>query len=70
MAADSESQVHDKMGADAVERALPRSGCCRTALGLDLDGSPIPPKKLELYQKVMALEEGQQRSGVTKLLRI
>lgn len=61
MAADSESQVNDKTGADAVERAI--------AQGLDLDGSPIPAKKLELYQKVMALEEGRQRSGVTNTMR-
>jgi hypothetical protein len=61
MAADSESQVNDKMGADAVDQAI--------AQGLDLDGSPIPPKKLELYQKVMALEEGRRRSGVTNTMR-
>lgn len=48
-------------GADAVDEAI--------AKGLDLDGSPIPPAKLELYQKVMGLEAGRQRSGVTNTMR-
>ncbi|MDY7014740.1 MAG: DUF4090 family protein [Cyanobacteriota bacterium] len=48
-------------GADAVERAI--------AQGLDLDGSPIPAAKLELYNKVMAFEAKRQRSGVTNTLR-
>ncbi|MGB7442700.1 MAG: DUF4090 family protein [Coleofasciculaceae cyanobacterium] len=54
----SESQT---TGADAVDEAI--------AKGLDLDGSPIPPTKLELYQKVMGLEAGRQRSGVTNTMR-
>ncbi|ASC73257.1 hypothetical protein XM38_042200 [Halomicronema hongdechloris C2206] len=35
-------------GADAVDQAL--------AQGIDLDGSPIPAAKLELYRRVMAKE--------------
>lgn len=48
-------------GADAVDVAI--------AKGLDLDGTPIPAHKLELYQKVMAKEAGRQRSGVTNTMR-
>ncbi|MDJ0535222.1 MAG: DUF4090 family protein [Xenococcaceae cyanobacterium MO_207.B15] len=51
----------DTKGADAVDQAI--------AEGLDLDGSPIPANKLELYNKVMALEAGRQRSGVTNTMR-
>ena len=50
-----------KTGAEAVDAAI--------AQGLDLDGSPIPPKKLDLYQSVMALEGNRQRSGVTNSMR-
>lgn len=49
------------LGADAVDQAI--------AQGLDLDGSPIPEQKLKLYQQVMALEAGRQRSGVTNTMR-
>ncbi|MBF2035690.1 MAG: DUF4090 family protein [Leptolyngbyaceae cyanobacterium T60_A2020_046] len=48
-------------GADAVDAAI--------AQGLDLDGSPIPPAKLDLYKTVMAKEEGRQRSGVQNTMR-
>jgi hypothetical protein len=51
----------DSKGADAVDLAI--------ATGIDLDGSPIPVKKLELYQKVMDFEAGRQRSGVTNTMR-
>lgn len=51
----------DSKGADAVDTAI--------AQGLDLDGSPIPAKKLELYNKVMGFEAGRQRSGVTNTMR-
>ncbi|NJN23243.1 MAG: DUF4090 family protein [Acaryochloridaceae cyanobacterium RL_2_7] len=50
-----------KSGAEAVDAAI--------AQGLDLDGSPIPPAKLELYQSVMALEANRKRSGVTNSMR-
>ena len=48
-------------GADAVDQAI--------AKGLDLDGTPIPADKLDLYNQVMALEENRQRSGVTNTMR-
>ncbi|MBE9130062.1 MULTISPECIES: DUF4090 family protein [unclassified Coleofasciculus] len=49
------------LGADAVDQAI--------AQGIDLDGTPILPTKLELYHKVMMLEAGRQRSGVTNTMR-
>jgi hypothetical protein len=49
------------VGADAVDVAI--------AQGVDFDGSPIPPAKLSLYQEVMALEAGRQRSGVSNTMR-
>lgn len=51
----------DTKGADAVDTAISK--------GQDLDGSPIPTDKLELYNKVMAKEAGRQRSGVTNTMR-
>jgi Protein of unknown function (DUF4090) len=48
-------------GAEAVDRAIAR--------GIDLDGSPIPSAKLELYNQVMDLEAGRQRSGVSTTMR-
>lgn len=48
-------------GADAVDEAI--------AKGIDLDGSPIEPEKLDLYNKVMALEGNRQRSGVKNTMR-
>ncbi len=51
----------DNLGADAVDAAI--------AKGEDLDGSPIPPAKLNLYQQVMAKEAGRKRSGVTNTMR-
>ncbi|MBW4639380.1 MAG: DUF4090 family protein [Gloeocapsa sp. UFS-A4-WI-NPMV-4B04] len=48
-------------GADAIAQAI--------AAGVDFDGSPIPPAKLELYSKVMAIEAGRQRSGVSNTMR-
>lgn len=48
-------------GADAVDNAI--------ALGIDLDGSPIPEAKLNLYNQVMGLEGQRQRSGVTNTMR-
>ena len=53
--------MSDTKGADAVDKAI--------AQGLDLDGSPIPANKLELYNKVMGFEAGRQRSGVTNTMR-
>lgn len=48
-------------GADAVDEAI--------TAGIDFDGSPIPTAKLELYRKVMAMEAGRQRSGVSNTMR-
>jgi hypothetical protein len=48
-------------GADAIDVAI--------ASGLDFDGFPIPAAKLELYEKVMGLEAGRQRSGVSNTMR-
>lgn len=48
-------------GADAVDAAI--------AQGVDLDGTPIPPAMLALYNKVMELEAGRQRSGVKNTMR-
>lgn len=48
-------------GADAIDVAI--------AQGIDFDGSPIPPVKLELYNQVMGLEAGRQRSGVSNTMR-
>ncbi|MEO0855124.1 MAG: DUF4090 family protein [Cyanobacteria bacterium J06648_11] len=55
------SDTSTTKGADAVDAAI--------AKGLDLDGSPIPPAKLDLYAKVMEFEAGRQRSGVTTTMR-
>jgi hypothetical protein len=49
------------VGADAIDVAI--------AQGIDFDGTPIPPAKLDLYTKVMALEAGRQRSGVSNTMR-
>lgn len=49
------------LGADAIDIAI--------AQGLDLDGTPIDPAKLDLYRQVMALEGNRQRSGVTNTMR-
>ena len=51
----------DTKGAEAVDKAISQ--------GLDLDGSPIPAPKLDLYNKVMNFEAGRQRSGVTNTMR-
>ncbi|MBD2500438.1 small RNA NsiR4-regulated ssr1528 family protein [Anabaena azotica] len=51
----------DNKGADAIDEAI--------AKGIDFDGTPIPPAKLELYTKVMALEANRQRSGVSNTMR-
>lgn len=48
-------------GADAIDEAISR--------GIDFDGSAIPAEKLDLYHKVMALEAGRQRSGVSNTMR-
>lgn len=55
------SEDRKTTGADAVDEAI--------AKGIDLDGSPIPAAKLNLYHQIMALENNRQRSGVTNTMR-
>ncbi len=57
----SEATSSSTVGADAIDVAI--------AQGIDFDGTPIPPAKLDLYTKVMALEAGRQRSGVSNTMR-
>ncbi|NES99108.1 MAG: DUF4090 family protein [Sphaerospermopsis sp. SIO1G2] len=59
----TETSLNDQAttGADAVDIAI--------AKGIDLDGSPIPAAKLDLYTQVMGLEAGRQRSGVSNTMR-
>lgn len=57
----SNPETTQTTGADAVDVAI--------AQGIDFDGSPIPQAKLDLYQKVMALEGQRQRSGVSNTMR-
>ena len=45
----------------AVDEAISR--------GVDLDGSPIPIKMIELYSKIMNEENRRVRSGVKKSMR-
>ena len=51
----------DNRGMKAVDEAISK--------GIDLDGSPIPTKMLELYKKIMDVENKRKRSGVTKSMR-
>ena len=37
--------------------------------GIDLDGSPIPKKMLDLYNQIMDKESKRERSGVKKSMR-
>ncbi|MBO3459318.1 DUF4090 family protein [Aetokthonos hydrillicola Thurmond2011] len=61
MATETNTGTQTTTGADAVDVAI--------AQGIDFDGSPIPPAKLELYHDVMALESNRQRSGVSNTMR-
>ena len=49
------------IGPDGVDAAI--------KAGVDLDGNPIPAKKLALYNQVMDLESQRARSGVLKSKR-
>ena len=51
----------NKKGIQAVDEAIKN--------GLDLDGTPIPPKMLELYNNIMNEENKRERSGVKKSMR-
>ncbi|AFY78644.1 hypothetical protein Ple7327_3438 [Pleurocapsa sp. PCC 7327] len=61
MSAETQASSQNTTGADAVDAAI--------AKGIDLDGTPIPAEKLELYNKIMALEANRQRSGVSNTMR-
>jgi len=50
-----------KIGMQAVDLAIQN--------GVDLDGTPIPPKMLELYNRIMDEENKRERSGVKKSMR-
>ena len=45
----------------AVEKAIDQ--------GIDLDGTPIPKKMLDLYNQIMDKESKRERSGVKKSMR-
>lgn len=55
------SSENNTTGADAIDVAI--------AKGIDFDGTPIPEVKLNLYNEVMGLEAGRQRSGVSNTMR-
>ena len=57
MSEETNSATQATTGADAIDVAI--------ASGNDFDGTPIPKAKLDLYEQVMALEAGRQRSGVS-----
>ena len=50
-----------KVGLKAVDEAI--------AKGVDLDGTTIPSKMLDLYNKIMSEENKRKRSGVKKSMR-
>jgi len=51
----------NKIGIQAVDAAIQQ--------GMDLDGTPIPPSMLELYNRIMKEENKRERSGVKKSMR-
>lgn len=59
--ADLPTSTTPTTGPDDIDTAI--------AAGIDFDGSPIPPVKLELYHQVMSLEAQRQRSGVSNTMR-
>lgn len=61
MSPETNPEMQNTTGADAIDEAI--------AQGIDFDGSLIPAAKLDLYQKVMDLEAGRQRSGVSNTMR-
>ncbi|MFM6189269.1 MAG: DUF4090 family protein [Planktothrix sp.] len=61
MTSETHKTTESTTGADAIDVAI--------AKGIDFDGTPIPPAKLDLYNKVMGLEAGRQRSGVSNTMR-
>lgn len=61
MTSENKPVAESTTGADAIDVAI--------AKGIDFDGSPIPEAKLDLYNQVMGLEAGRQRSGVSNTMR-
>ena len=61
MSSETNSVANSTLGADAIDEAI--------ASGIDFDDTPIPQVKLDLYHKVMGLEAGRQRSGVSNTMR-
>ncbi|MGB3267553.1 MAG: DUF4090 family protein [Microcoleus sp.] len=61
MSSETNSAPSPTTGADAIDVAI--------ASGNDFDGTPIPKAKLDLYEQVMGLEAGRQRSGVSNTMR-
>ena len=55
----NKSNFMKKIGMQAVDEAIDN--------GIDLDGTPIPSKMLELYNRIMNEENKRERSGVKKL---
>ena len=50
-----------KIGMQAIDDAIKK--------GIDLDGTPIPPKMIALYNRIMNEENKRKRSGVKKSMR-
>ena len=48
-------------GATAVDAAI--------AQGIDLDGTPLPSEKLEIYNKIMGLEQERRQTEVIDSMR-
>lgn len=61
MSEETNSAAQSTTGADAIDVAISK--------GVDFDGTPIPKAKLDLYEQVMGLEAGRQRSGVSNTMR-
>ena len=57
----NKSNFMKKIGMQAVDEAIEN--------GIDLDGTPIPSKMLELYNRIMNEENKRERSGVKKSMR-
>jgi len=57
----NKSNFMKKIGMKAVDEAIEN--------GIDLDGTPIPSKMLELYNRIMHEENKRERSGVKKSMR-
>ena len=57
----NKSNFMKKIGMQAVDEAIEN--------GIDLDGTPIPSKMLELYDRIMNEENKRERSGVKKSMR-